>query len=95
MSETTTEPTREPDADAADGAVIADDPADDAESAAAAEGDEGDEDELKRKFREALERKRQTQADRNAKGGGKGSSKIHGTHGAAGGKRSFRRKSGG
>ncbi|GAA1011291.1 DUF5302 domain-containing protein [Acrocarpospora pleiomorpha] len=80
MSETTAEPTPEPAEDTADIAV--------------SEGDEG-EDELKRKFREALERKRQTQADRNAKGGGKGSSKIHGTHGVVGGKRSFRRKSGG
>ncbi|WP_198168981.1 DUF5302 domain-containing protein [Herbidospora daliensis] len=52
------------------------------------------EDELKRKFREALDRKRQAQSDRNGKGA-RGSSKIHGTHEAAGGKRSFRRKSGG
>ena len=52
-------------------------------------------DELKRKFREALERKRVTQAETNAAGRGKDSSKIHGAHGPAGGKRSFRRKSGG
>ncbi|GAA0433926.1 hypothetical protein Acor_08230 [Acrocarpospora corrugata] len=80
MSESTTEPTPDPEQDPADIAV--------------AEGEEG-EDELKRKFREALERKRQSQADRNAQGGGKGSSKIHGTHSVVGGKRSFRRKSGG
>ncbi|GIH95841.1 DUF5302 domain-containing protein [Planobispora siamensis] len=53
------------------------------------------EDELKRKFREALERKKLAQTDMNAGGRGKGSSKIHGAHGPVGGKRSFRRKSGG
>ncbi|SDG72427.1 hypothetical protein SAMN05421505_10776 [Sinosporangium album] len=55
---------------------------------------EGPEDELKRKFREALERKRR-QAEAGGQGTGRGSSKIHGTHGPAGGRRSFRRKSGG
>jgi hypothetical protein len=57
--------------------------------------DETPDDELKRKFREALERKRLTQAETNATGRGKDASKIHGAHGPAGGKRSFRRKSGG
>ncbi|MEZ0072406.1 DUF5302 domain-containing protein [Planotetraspora sp. GP83] len=56
---------------------------------------EAPEDELKRKFREALDRKRRTQAEANAGGQGKGSAKIHGAQGAAGGRRSFRRKSGG
>ncbi|MDH2427454.1 DUF5302 domain-containing protein [Sphaerisporangium sp. TRM90804] len=56
---------------------------------------EGSEDELKRKFREALDRKRQNQAESNDTGKGKGGSKIHGTHGPAASKRSFRRKSGG
>ena len=46
----------------------------------------------KDKFREALERKRGQQAARRAEG--HGDSKIHGTHAAAGGKRTFRRKSG-
>ncbi|GLX01617.1 DUF5302 domain-containing protein [Microtetraspora sp. NBRC 16547] len=53
------------------------------------------EDEMKRKFREALERKKRTQAERNATGGGKDPSKVHAAHGPAGGRRSFRRKSGG
>ncbi|GAA2874297.1 DUF5302 domain-containing protein [Streptosporangium fragile] len=55
---------------------------------------ESSDDELKRKFREALERKKQAQTDAGAGGRGKGSSKIHGSHGPVGGKRSFRRKSG-
>lgn len=49
----------------------------------------------KDKFREALERKRGQQADRAAAAEAHGESKIHGEHGAAGGKRTFRRKSGG
>ncbi|GLW12853.1 hypothetical protein Misp01_79810 [Microtetraspora sp. NBRC 13810] len=53
------------------------------------------EDEMKRKFREALERKRQSQADANASGSGNNRSKIHGAHGPAAARRSFRRKSGG
>ncbi|MGW4642164.1 DUF5302 domain-containing protein [Sphaerisporangium sp. NPDC004334] len=64
-------------------------------SAADVPGPETPDDELKRKFREALERKRRTQADSNGGGGGKEGSKIHGAHGPAAGKRSFRRKSGG
>jgi hypothetical protein len=51
------------------------------------------EDEVKRKFREALERK-QAQADKRTGDGSKDSSKVHGTHGPAKGKRTFRRKSG-
>jgi hypothetical protein len=43
-------------------------------------------------FREALERKRSQQAGRAS--AGHSDSKIHGEHGAAGGKRTFRRKSG-
>lgn len=49
----------------------------------------------KAKFREALERKRGQQAERASAAEAQGDSKIHGTHGAAGGKRTFRRKSGG
>jgi len=49
----------------------------------------------KAQFREALERKRGQQASQNAASGGRGDSKIHGEHSAAGGKRQFRRKSGG
>jgi hypothetical protein len=47
----------------------------------------------KDKFREALERKRSNQSARAAEAHAE--SKIHGEHGAAGGKRTFRRKSGG
>ncbi len=48
--------------------------------------------ETKRKFREALERKKQNAQNRPAHL--EGESAIHGTHGVAGGKREFRRKSG-
>ncbi|WP_263008699.1 DUF5302 domain-containing protein [Nonomuraea phyllanthi] len=50
---------------------------------------------MKRKFREALERKRNQHAGSGAGGRGGDPSKIHGTHGPAANKRSFRRKSGG
>jgi Family of unknown function (DUF5302) len=53
------------------------------------------EDDLKRKFREALDRKRARQADGNAQQGGKGSGKVPSAHGPAQSRRSFRRKSGG
>jgi hypothetical protein len=61
----------------------------------AAPADETPEDELKRKFREALDRKRQAQTDANAAGPGKGPTKIGDAHGPAASRRSFRRKSGG
>jgi hypothetical protein len=49
---------------------------------------------LKRKFREALERK-QGQAAQQGEAGDKGDhSKIHGAHGPESNRRSFRRKSG-
>lgn len=51
-------------------------------------------DEVKRKFREALERK-QSQHQDGVGGSGKGGSKIHGAHGPASSQKSFRRKSGG
>jgi len=57
------------------------------------EPDEQD-DEVKRKFREALERKKQQNADQGSAGEGKGQ-KIHGTHGPAHTQRTFRRRSGG
>jgi Family of unknown function (DUF5302) len=53
------------------------------------------EDESRRKFREALERKRAKEADPGRGRGGQDTGKIHGAHGPAGQKRSFRRKSGG
>jgi Family of unknown function (DUF5302) len=52
-------------------------------------------DDLQRKFREALERKRAQQADGNAQRGGPGGGKVTGAHGPAQSRRSFRRKSGG
>jgi hypothetical protein len=54
---------------------------------------EGSEEEIKRKFREALERKRAKHA--NAARGGKDAGKIHGARGLARSRRSFRRKTGG
>jgi Family of unknown function (DUF5302) len=67
------------------------------EDAAGASNDGSDDagDDVKDKYRAALERKRGQQAERNADTEGLNSSKIHGEHGAAGGKRTFRRKSGG
>jgi hypothetical protein len=56
---------------------------------------EGSEEEMKRRFREALERKRAEQADANAARGGKDAGKVHGAHGPARSRRSFRRKTGG
>ncbi|MFJ1706740.1 DUF5302 domain-containing protein [Kitasatospora sp. NPDC088346] len=51
-------------------------------------------DDVKAKFLAALERKHGGKAGGGAGGAG-GESKIHGAHSAAGGKRTFRRKSGG
>ena len=48
-------------------------------------------DETKRKFREALERKRSVHASAE---GADHTGKVHGTHGPAPSRRSFRRKSG-
>jgi hypothetical protein len=56
---------------------------------------EGSEEEGKRKFREALERKRAKQTDANTARGGKDAGKVHGAHGPAQNRRSFRRKTGG
>jgi recombinational DNA repair ATPase RecF len=52
------------------------------------------EDDVKRKFREALERKRGANRSAGSSGSGPDQSKIHGAHGRAGGTREFRRKSG-
>lgn len=73
----------------ADPAEAADQPA--PEAAAAAPG----EDDVKRKFREALARKQGSRQGSGAGGTGPDHSKVHGTHGRAGGPREFRRKSGG
>jgi hypothetical protein len=66
----------------------------DAESPALAPDDDGQYD-LKRKFREALARKRGMQADAAALAGNTDVSKVRGAHGPATSQRSFRRKSGG
>jgi hypothetical protein len=75
---------------------------DDAAPAATAEGDGADAradsakpdiDEVKRKFREALDKKRQIHAEGQDQGG-RDPNKIHGAHGPAASRRSFRRKSG-
>jgi hypothetical protein len=50
-------------------------------------------DEVKRKFRAALDRKRGTHAAGNAEGA-QDTGKVHGSHGPAASRRSFRRKSG-
>ena len=50
-------------------------------------------DPAKDKFRDALERKRNQQHANN--GAAQNDSKVHGEHSRAGGKRTFRRKSGG
>ncbi|MFJ9694719.1 DUF5302 domain-containing protein [Kitasatospora sp. NPDC101183] len=51
-------------------------------------------DDVKAQFLAALERKHGAKGGSTA-GGPSGDSKIHGAHAAAGGKRNFRRKSGG
>ncbi|MEU3793834.1 DUF5302 domain-containing protein [Streptomyces fructofermentans] len=68
-------------------------PVDDEAPAVAPEND--GQDDLKRKFREALARKRGMQADAADLGANSNKSKIHGAHGPAASQRSFRRKSGG
>ncbi|POM23123.1 hypothetical protein BTM25_42750 [Actinomadura rubteroloni] len=55
--------------------------------------DNGGPEELKKRFREALERKRGAAADRQGAGGGKGG-KVRGAHERADHQRQFRRKSG-
>ena len=64
---------------------------------ASGESDNGEpgkgEDDVKRRFREALERKREAEG-KNAGGTGKGGPKVRGTHDRADRQRQFRRKSG-
>jgi len=66
------------------------------ETAAAPDADadaKPDIDEMKRKFREALDAKRQGRSE-NSGTSGRDAGRIHGASGPAGGRRSFRRKSG-
>jgi hypothetical protein len=69
-----------------------DTPADEAAEPEAAGKADADFDDMKRKFREALERKRGGQTA-NAEGA-QDTGKVHGSHGPAPTRRSFRRKSG-
>ncbi|MFI2380254.1 DUF5302 domain-containing protein [Streptomyces sp. NPDC018964] len=66
----------------------------DAESGALVPDDDGQYD-LKGKFREALARKRDKQAQAAARAANTDASKVRGAHGPAASQRSFRRKSGG
>jgi Family of unknown function (DUF5302) len=78
------------------GTEAAPDPAPPADAAGQADdappGAESDLEEVKRKFREALDRKRATHASAE---GAQETGKVHGSHGPAVSRRSFRRKSGG
>jgi len=60
----------------------------------AAPQEQNSEDEVKRRFREALERKQGKNAAVNGSVSGKDPSKVHSPHGPAASRRSFRRKSG-
>jgi hypothetical protein len=60
---------------------------------AAGTGTEPAEDDVKRKFREALERKQAHHSERNEQGAG-GGGKAHNAQGPVTGKRQFRRKAG-
>ncbi|MEU9243789.1 DUF5302 domain-containing protein [Streptomyces sp. NPDC048385] len=66
----------------------------DPETSAPAPDSDG-QDDLKRKFREALARKRGVQADAADAAGNAAASKVRSAHGPAASQRSFRRKSGG
>jgi len=58
-------------------------------------GSGGPDKDVKEKYREALERKKQSGAARGEGGGDHGGSKVHGAHSAASHRKEFRRKSGG
>ena len=78
----------------ADDAPAAPVPSDEHEADEHGSGVSPDLDEVKRKFRAALDRKRGTHATGNAEGA-QDTGKVHGSHGPAASRRSFRRKSGG
>jgi hypothetical protein len=65
------------------------------EDAESTEDPDGLDDEAKRKFREALERKRTRETSTAAGAGGPGAGKVQGVHGPASSRRSFRRRGGG
>ena len=62
--------------------------------AADVDDDTGPEDDLKAQFKQALDRKKGQRTD-GVGGSGPDTGKIHDAHGKVGGKRQFRRKSGG
>jgi Family of unknown function (DUF5302) len=64
------------------------------EPAKSEESGESGEKDVRRKFREALDRKQHQQAAGNAESDSKDPSKVHQANGPAASKRSFRRKSG-
>ncbi len=83
---------------AADGETARQDPGqpagtEDAEDAEDAADGKPDMDEVKRKFREALDKKHEAQAQDSATSA-RNTGKIHGAHGSEDHRRSFRRKSG-
>lgn len=87
MTSSTPEPASSPETSSKDESTAADSPGSDSP------GSDSTEDAAKRKFREALERKRGAQAaqhDDDVKGGGK----VRDNHGPAARRRTFRRKSG-
>jgi hypothetical protein len=79
---------------AADEAPLADAASPDAQDQTSEATAVPDIDEVKRQFREALDRKRGAHASTNADGT-QDTGKVHGSHGPATSRRSFRRKSGG
>jgi Family of unknown function (DUF5302) len=92
MTDSAKQPAPKADVEEADteSAAVTDDP----DKATPDSGDaKPDIDEVKRKFREALDRKRQAHAEGSDQGS-RDPGKIHGAHGPAGNRRSFRRKSG-
>lgn len=64
------------------------------EEAGSSESTEGAEDAVKRRFREALERKRGASDAKSGAGAGRGGPKVRGAHERADHQRQFRRKSG-
>jgi hypothetical protein len=79
---------------AATQAPVAESAAASGDAQAAAEDDaKTDIDDVKARFREALDRKRQVHAEGQGKGGHE-AGKVSGAHGPAASRRSFRRKSG-
>jgi hypothetical protein len=88
MSDTGPEPERTENADGTEEPGSTEEPE-------ATEDPDGLDDEAKRKFREALERKRTRETAGAAGAGGRDAGKVQGVHGPASSRRSFRRRGGG